>query len=273
MNEQNENVPAWVVYTESLYPLLDNFITQKANPDVSHHLQVSYGFFSYHIDNLRSKMTKNEEYWNSFSVFIAYFHDNMRALIPLNNTLHVAPTAFILRSSLEALGTFKYIIQQPEERFDLYHRHLLVERVLAHNDGIIPLSDPFLQNLKSQIPEWIKQKKSGEYIERAWTADSEYKIFEIMKDVGLESDFKTVYSHTSIFVHCRSTLKNVYSEGNTLTPIPTSNRIHWLSLAAARYGIHFLQTLYEFGGAEIPAEDMASLNNMFTKVSDKHKLG
>ena len=262
----------WDKYASELYPLLDTYVQKHVDKVVTNYLQTAYGFFAFYTEDLRSKVISNDEYWDDASLFILYMHDNLRSLIPLHSYMHMAPSAYVLRSIFESWCTARYIFIDPQVRFPLYRDFELVEKYSAHIKGTNPIpSQAEVDNIKAKIKPWLYNDRKGqERINYNWTRDRNINLPKMAKDSKLDEHYSGIYSNASIFTHCSSVLRNSYQGRAGISPMPLNDQGALLSLMGAHYGIEFLEDFYKFFGIAFPSYEKALLGTMLLEAGKKY---
>lgn len=259
-------------YWADLLPRLTEYLQKSRKQPVSEFLRDGLIFFSFHSEDLGSKVRANSHIHPKLDLFVAYAHDQLRAAPVLYENLNLAPAAISARAAFENYVSLSFITSSTDAAVlaDRYHRFKDIEKLkgLRNSPFLDPLPEEEEKRILAANPEWV-DSTSGKLVKKPhWTGINGMSVETMVKQIG-KADYYSLYRTTSSFVHASPITVNLYSSFGQLRSVSSENQSRRMSLLIALFA---LETLVEYCRFFSITYDYPGYLALMTKVSELNDL-
>ncbi|WP_413560727.1 DUF5677 domain-containing protein [Bdellovibrio sp. HCB209] len=258
--------PDWVNYWNNVAPRIEAYIDARSLPLVDSYLTQCYGYFCFVTENVESKVTKHKNLVRTVFPMLVQIQDMLRANILNQAHLLLTPAALNLRVAFEIKVTLKYIYSHSDPAMMLQRLanfivfETLVGRISA--PSLPNPSDEEIKEFEEKHPYWTK-KGSLDHLAK-WNGEGK-SIKKICDGLDMSSQYYQIYSLTSRFVHGSPVVRQFYSSGGSISPIPEKERVASFTLMASKEMIEVLEEFMIFFGVSHNQVDISLLKHAFNE--------
>jgi hypothetical protein len=204
-------------YRNAVAPHLDAMIAARRDPECEDVLAHAFLLFSFVIEDMQAKATKNKEILNQIGIMLVELQDVLRGVVHGMNVVSPVVIAALLRVAFEVRCNLQFIFSRPDPGLfaDRYRRFARVSE-LAYDESLAPeqrlIKPQTRQDILKACAEWITVKPNGElHFGHNWTHQKEFRsVKQRAEALGLASDYRAAYAATSQYVHGTALLWNGY---------------------------------------------------------------
>lgn len=261
-------------YWENVGPRLSAFIDQHRDRKMEECIVHALAMYSYVQEHLTIEATSNIEVLKRVGILLVLAQDALRGLVGAQRDLSPVAIACLARNVFETRCNLLYIYKSgdPLKWADRFQRYIGVEKVL-HDDARPSeartlLRDGELEQIRSNSPEWFDNR--GRVKVKHWTADKRLQSLRALAtEVGLQTEYHTLYSVGSKFMHGSPMLVNLYSRGDSIGALVDPALCSRLSSLGVRMGVHLLREAVEFHGAPSFETDLRTWEVKWLAIADR----
>lgn len=250
-------------YWARVAPGLDRIIEQGTNGAVEDLLHHTIAFMAFTVENLPNRATRNQELLGTLDALDILAFDALRSAEVAQRVLSLAGTALATRLILEACCTMRFITESGVDAANYarrYARWMHVETLEHHRQTEQTLPWDELIAHATEAAEWLEEDSFRVRRNAHWANNPRYaNLFVIAEHLGLQEDYRRIYSAGSAFTHATSTASRLYRHGQHLRHVADPKHSSRLSILAASLALKLHRAFLDFHGVAYEANDLAAL--------------